>query len=100
MEFTSSTNFKIYPDAIPTVVSYNASTIKIYNATSSLVRFENKKVFFHFERNNALAYYNAALIKNAFKISIKTNFKIFLSLLHKRPPCVSLMKESKHDRLL
>jgi hypothetical protein len=30
-------------------VSYNASDVKNYNATSSLVRFENKNIFFYFE---------------------------------------------------
>jgi hypothetical protein len=29
------------PGANPTIASYNASAVKIYNATSSLVRFEN-----------------------------------------------------------
>jgi hypothetical protein len=39
-------------------VSYNASVVKIYNATSSLLRFENKNCYFFYE--NALAtYYNA-----------------------------------------
>jgi hypothetical protein len=33
------------------IVSYNASAVKSYNATSSLVRFEYKKKFFHFEKN-------------------------------------------------
>jgi hypothetical protein len=28
------------PEANPTIVSYNDSAVKIYNATSSLVRFE------------------------------------------------------------
>jgi hypothetical protein len=36
-------------------VSYNASAIKIYNATISLVRFENKNIFFSLEKP-ALAY--------------------------------------------
>jgi hypothetical protein len=34
-------------------------TIMIYNATGSLVRFENKKIFY-FE--NALAYYNSSVV--------------------------------------
>jgi hypothetical protein len=38
------------PGANPTTVSYNASVVKIYNATSSLVRFENKNIFFYFEK--------------------------------------------------
>jgi hypothetical protein len=31
-------------------VSYNATTVKSYNATSSLVRFEKKKYFFYFDK--------------------------------------------------
>jgi hypothetical protein len=33
-------------------VSYNASVVKIYNATSSLVRFENKNILIYFEFYN------------------------------------------------
>jgi hypothetical protein len=37
------------PGANPTTSSYNARVVKIYNATSSLARFEIKKIiFFHF----------------------------------------------------
>jgi hypothetical protein len=32
-----------------TIMSYNASAVKIYNAKSSLVRLENKDIFFYFE---------------------------------------------------
>jgi hypothetical protein len=38
-------------------VSYNASAVKIDNAASSQVRFENKNIFFYLK--NALAYNNA-----------------------------------------
>jgi hypothetical protein len=31
-------------------VMYNASAVKIYNAASSLVRFENKNIIFHYEK--------------------------------------------------
>jgi hypothetical protein len=31
------------------IVSYNASAVEIHNATSSLVRFENKNNFFYIE---------------------------------------------------
>jgi hypothetical protein len=31
----------------PTIVSYNAIAVKIYDATSSLVRFENKTLFLY-----------------------------------------------------
>jgi hypothetical protein len=45
------------------IVGYNASAVKIYNSTSSLVRFENKNVFFCFEkRSYSLAYYNAGAV--------------------------------------
>jgi hypothetical protein len=32
--------------ANPTIVIYNASVVKIYNTTNSLVRFENKNILF------------------------------------------------------
>jgi hypothetical protein len=32
----------LYPGANPKTSSYNASVVKIYNATSSLLRFEKK----------------------------------------------------------
>jgi hypothetical protein len=44
------------PGATPTIVSYNASAVKIYNAAGSLCSaFENKTIFLCFEK--ALAYY-------------------------------------------
>jgi ribosomal protein S24E len=42
-------------------LSYNASTVKIYNTTSSLVRFEKKYILFY-QGKNALAYYNAGVV--------------------------------------
>jgi hypothetical protein len=45
-----TTYVHIKPGAKPTIVSYNASTVKIYNATSSLVRFGNRNIFFYFEK--------------------------------------------------
>jgi hypothetical protein len=33
------------PGINPTIATYNASAVKIYNATSSLARFENKNIF-------------------------------------------------------
>jgi hypothetical protein len=39
-----------YTGANPMIVSYNASTLKIYNATRSLVPFENKNILFYFEK--------------------------------------------------
>jgi hypothetical protein len=35
-------------------LSYNASVVNIYNATSSLVRFEIKNIFFCFEKRSSL----------------------------------------------
>jgi glutathione S-transferase len=37
---------KFFPGANPTILNYNASVVKIYNALSSLARFENKNIFF------------------------------------------------------
>jgi hypothetical protein len=37
-----------FPGANPTIVSYNASVVKIYKATSGLARFEKKIIFFPF----------------------------------------------------
>jgi hypothetical protein len=38
------------PGANPAIGSYNASTVKICYATSSLVRLENKNIFFYIEK--------------------------------------------------
>jgi hypothetical protein len=38
-----------WPVANPTTLSYNASAVKNYNATSNLVRFDNKNSFFYFD---------------------------------------------------
>jgi hypothetical protein len=44
--------------ANPTIVSYvgtyNAGAVKIYNATSSLVRFEKRNVLFCLEKRSSL----------------------------------------------
>jgi hypothetical protein len=45
-----STEINFIPWAYPTIVSCNAGTVKIYNASSSLVRFENKNIFSNFEK--------------------------------------------------
>jgi hypothetical protein len=40
--------------ANPTIVSYNASVVKIYNGTGSLLRFENKDILLlHYERRSS-----------------------------------------------
>jgi hypothetical protein len=36
--------------ANPTIASYNASAVKSYSATNSLVRFKNTNIFFYFEK--------------------------------------------------
>jgi hypothetical protein len=40
--------------ADPTIASYNAGGVKIYNATSSLVRFGNKNLLFYSEKRSSL----------------------------------------------
>jgi hypothetical protein len=42
-------------------VTYNASAVKIYNASSSPVHFENKSSFSRILKN-AQAYYNAGVV--------------------------------------
>jgi hypothetical protein len=42
------------PGAKPTIECHNASAVKIYNATVSLVRFESKNIFFDFEKRSSL----------------------------------------------
>jgi hypothetical protein len=36
----------------PTIASYNASVVNFYNATGSLARFENKNIFYYFEKRS------------------------------------------------
>jgi hypothetical protein len=40
--------------ANPTIASYNASYLKICNATSRLVRYESKKIFYYEKRCSLL----------------------------------------------
>jgi hypothetical protein len=46
---------------LPTTAMPNASAAKIYNVTSSIVRFENNNIFF-LDFENVLAHYNASVI--------------------------------------
>jgi hypothetical protein len=48
------------PEPNPTTSIYNASIVKIYNATNSLAHFGSKNIFLQFK--NALAYYNAGVV--------------------------------------
>jgi hypothetical protein len=45
--------------ANPTTSIYNASVVNIYNATGSLVRFEDKN---YSTLKNTIAYYNAGVV--------------------------------------
>jgi hypothetical protein len=45
--FVGTWYVRLAPGPNPTIVSYNASAVKVYNAKSSLVRFENKNIFFY-----------------------------------------------------
>jgi hypothetical protein len=57
---TKTTQHTIYATKI---VSYNASIVKIYNATINLVRFEKKNIFFYIHTmKNALACYNDGVV--------------------------------------
>jgi hypothetical protein len=47
--------------ANPSIVSYNTIAVKIYNATSSLVRFGNELFSSMYFEKNALAYNNAGV---------------------------------------
>jgi hypothetical protein len=57
-------------------VSYNASVVKIYNATSSLVRFQNKNIFYSLK--NALVYFNAGAVNSQVR-GIENYIKPFLT---------------------
>jgi hypothetical protein len=51
-----------YPEPNPTIMSYSASAVKkLTNATSSLVRFENKNILFFFEKRSCLLCKTLAL---------------------------------------
>jgi hypothetical protein len=55
------------PGPNPTIVSYNASAVKLYNATGSLLRFENN--FFSSTLKNTLAYYNTGVVAVNLKVA-------------------------------
>jgi hypothetical protein len=47
--------------ASPTIASYNASSVKIHNGTSGLLRYENKTMIFCVEKI-AVTYHNAGVV--------------------------------------
>jgi hypothetical protein len=49
-----------YSGVNPTIASYNASAVKIYNITGSLLRFGNRNISSTLK--NAAAYYNAGVV--------------------------------------
>jgi hypothetical protein len=49
------------PGANPTILSYSASAVKIYNAACSLVRFESKRIIFN-TKNALHTYYSAGVV--------------------------------------
>jgi hypothetical protein len=53
MDFAASRYFDLRStEPNPMVVKYNASVVKIYNGTGSLVRFETKNIFFYYEHRS------------------------------------------------
>jgi hypothetical protein len=59
IELTVLTDIAFGPN--PTIASYNASVVNYYNATGSLVCFENEQKI-RLLLKNALAYYNAGIV--------------------------------------
>jgi hypothetical protein len=54
------------PGTNPTVVSYHASDVKILNATSSLVRFENKSISYKLGKTlKSTAYVAGVVVVNS-----------------------------------
>jgi hypothetical protein len=45
---------QVTPGANPMIVGYNASVVNFYNSTGSRARFENKNIFFYFEKRSSL----------------------------------------------
>jgi hypothetical protein len=51
----TSAQSKLEAGANPAIGSSYASAVKVYNAKSSLVRFENNYIFFFYEKRSILA---------------------------------------------
>jgi hypothetical protein len=47
---------------VEVTVSYNARVLKMYNAMSSLLRFENENIYFCFEKKLYIVFYNAGVV--------------------------------------
>jgi hypothetical protein len=56
------------PGANPTTAIYNASAVKIYHATGSLVRFEIKKLFYYWRCSCELKFTDEKIHKYIFII--------------------------------
>jgi hypothetical protein len=52
--FVNSAVVGLSPGVNPTIASYNASVVNVYNGTGSLARFENKNILFYFEKRSSL----------------------------------------------
>jgi hypothetical protein len=50
LNFTAKTWRFPKSGANPTILSYNASAVKDYNAKRSLVGFKNRNIYFYFEK--------------------------------------------------
>jgi hypothetical protein len=58
--YKANVNVALVPRSNYTIASYNSSAVKIYNATSSLVRIENKK---NSTFINGLVYYSVVNVE-------------------------------------